>query len=116
MHIDEFREYCLAKPMVTEELPFDETTLVYKVGGKIFALTDMEEEFAIALKCDPEYAIELRQRYSNIKGAFHMNKTHWNTVYEAALMDEQLLKKLIDHSFELIVSRLPLKVRSQIKI
>jgi predicted DNA-binding protein (MmcQ/YjbR family) len=116
MHIDEFRDYCLAKQIVTEELPFDETTLVYKVGGKMFALTDMEDEFAVTLKCDPDYSAELREKHSNIRGAYHMNKRHWNTIYEAAYMDEQLLKKLIDHSYELIVSGLPKKLRSQFQI
>jgi len=114
MHIDEFREYCMEKPGVTEEFPFDATTLVFKVCGKMFALTDLEDEFAIALKCDPEYAVELREKFPNIKGAYHMNKTHWNTIYEAAQTDETLLKKLINHSYDLVVARLPLKVRNEL--
>lgn len=100
--------------MVTEELPFDESTLVFKVAGRMFALTDMESEFAVTLKCDPDYAVELREKFSHIKGAYHMNKVHWNTVYDASLTDEQLLKDLIDHSYDLVVLKLPLKIRKQI--
>jgi predicted DNA-binding protein (MmcQ/YjbR family) len=111
MQIDEFREYCISKPGVTEEFPFDATTLVFKVAGKMFALTDLEEEFAVALKCDPDYAVELRELYPNIQGAYHMNKTHWNTIYEAAVFDEKLLMKLIDHSYELVFFSLPRKIR-----
>ena len=111
MHIDEFREFCLSKPGVTEGFPFDATTLVFKVGGKMFALTDLEDEFAVALKCDPEYAVQLREKYPNIKGAYHMNKTHWNTIYEAAVFEEQLLKDLINHSYDLVFRSLPRKTK-----
>jgi predicted DNA-binding protein (MmcQ/YjbR family) len=114
MHIDEFREYCLSKPGVEETFPFDQTTLVFKVGAKMFALTDLEEEFAVALKCDPDYSTELRERFPNIRGAYHMNKTHWNTIYEAALFDEKLFKQLIDHSYELVFNSLPAKVKREI--
>ncbi len=114
MHIDEFREFCLSLPGVTEEFPFDATTLVFKVGGKMFALTDLEEEFALALKCDPEYALELRAEYSNIRGAYHMNKTHWNTIYQAAFVDERLLKSLIKLSYDLVFAGLPSKLRREI--
>lgn len=115
MHIDEFREYCMSMPGVTEEFPFDETTLVFKVGGKMFALTDLEDEFAIALKCDPDYAVELRASYSNIRGAYHMNKTHWNTVYDAALLDEKLLISLIKHSYDLVFNGLTRKLQNEIR-
>lgn len=114
MHIDEFRLYCLSKPGVVETFPFDEQTLVFKVSEKMFALTDLEQEFAITLKCQPEYAIYLREQYPNIRGAYHMNKKHWNTIYEAAFFDEKLLKQLIDHSYELVVQRLPQKVRAKL--
>ncbi len=115
MHIDEFREFCLWKTGVTEGFPFDATTLVFKVGGKMFALTDLEDEFAVALKCDPEYAVQLREKYPNIKGAYHMNKTHWNTIYQAAEFEEQLLKDLINLSYDLVFRSLSRKVKNTIK-
>lgn len=114
MHIDDFRLYCLQMPGVTEEFPFDATTLVFKVGGKMFALTDLEHEFAVTLKCDPDKALELREKYPNIKGAYHMNKVHWNSVYEAAFFDEQLLKQMTDHSYKLVFSSLSVKGKREI--
>lgn len=115
MNIETFREYCLLKPGVTEEFPFDETTLVFKVGGKMFALTDIEGEFTIALKCDPEYSIELQERHSFITPAYHMSKIHWIDVNGAASFDEKLLKQLIDGSYELVYKGLTKKVRDQMK-
>lgn len=114
MNIETFRDYCLAKPGVTEEFPFDETTLVFKVGGKMFALTDLEGEFTIALKCDPEYSVELQEHYSAITPAYHMSKVHWIDVNSATLFDEKLLKKLIDGSYDLVFAKLPKKLRMEI--
>lgn len=78
MNIEKLRDYCLAKPAVSEDFPFDETTLVFKVVGKIFAFTDLEGELRINLKCDPERAISLREQYPAIMPGYHMNKKHWN--------------------------------------
>ena len=81
MHIEAFRECCLSKKGTTEEFPFDETTLVFKVMGKMFAATGLDrEEFSVNLKCEPAYAIELREEYEDVRPGFHMNKKHWNTV------------------------------------
>ena len=80
MNIEEYRDYCLAKKGVTEEFPFDQKTLVFKVAGKMFALTDVDGFESINLKCEPELAIELRAEYHAVKPGYHMNKTHWNTV------------------------------------
>jgi predicted DNA-binding protein (MmcQ/YjbR family) len=103
MDIESFRNYCLAKKGVTEAFPFDETTLVFKVGGKIFALTDLEDKpFRANLKCDPERAIDLRERYKSIIPGWHMNKTHWNTVIAGSDIDFKLFYELIDHSYELV--------------
>ena len=116
MHIEEFRMYCLHKPMVTEEFPFDETTLVFKVMGKMFALTGLDElEFKVNLKCDPERSIELREEYENIIAGFHMNKKHWNTVKPDGSLSNELFKELIDHSYDLVVKGLPKKLRDQLK-
>ena len=112
MNIEEFTEYCLSKPGVTEEFPFDETTLVFKVMGKMFALTNLEGDWSLSLKCDPERAIELRETYPAIQPAYHMNKTHWNSVYMDGSLSTKLILELVDHSYQLVVGKLPLKLRS----
>lgn len=113
MDLENLRNYCLAKPLVSEDFPFDETTLVFRVGGKIFALTDVEAiPFTINLKCDPEWAIELREQHSGVTPGYHMNKKHWNTVEPGELMDDTLLIKLIDHSYELVFNSLSKSARA----
>ncbi len=112
MHIEAFREYCLAKNGVEETFPFGEETLVFKVMGKMFAATGLEaEEFRVNLKCDPEYALELREEYEQIIPGWHMSKKHWNTVYFEAGLDDTFLIQLIDHSYDLVVQKLPKKDR-----
>ncbi|MEM1318894.1 MAG: MmcQ/YjbR family DNA-binding protein [Bacteroidota bacterium] len=107
MHIEDFRTYCLSKKAVTEEFPFDEVTLVFKVMGKMFAVTGLDaEEFKVNLKCDPEYAIELREEYEDIRPGWHMNKSHWNTVHFENGLEDRLLYKLIDHSYDMVVKKL----------
>lgn len=113
MNIEDFREYCIAKTAVTEEFPFDEVTLVFKVAGKMFALTGLDKDFSINLKCDPERAIELREEHPAIQPGWHMNKKHWNTVYVDGSLKDDLLKELIDHSYELVVKSLSKKVREE---
>ncbi len=116
MNIESFREYCIAKPFVTEEFPFDASTLVFKVAGKMFALVDLDSDFVPALKCDPEESIRLQERHACITGAYHMNKKHWINVHQALSFDEKLLRKLIDDSYLLVVSSLPLKVRKELQM
>lgn len=112
MHIEEFRAYCLRKRLVTEEFPFDENTLVFKVCGKIFALTGLEgPDFKVNLKCDPDKAILLREQYESIMAGFHMNKKHWNTVKVDGSFPDTFFKELIDHSYDLVVQGLPKKFR-----
>jgi predicted DNA-binding protein (MmcQ/YjbR family) len=111
MNIESFREYCLNKPGVTEEFPFDELTLVFKVGGKMFALTDLQEFESINLKADPNRSLELRERYDEILPGYHMNKKHWNTVKTRGKLPETLLKELIDHSYELVYNSLNSKMK-----
>ncbi|NHF58458.1 MmcQ/YjbR family DNA-binding protein [Flavobacteriaceae bacterium TP-CH-4] len=114
MNIEAFREYCLAKKGVTEEFPFDEHTLVFKVMGKMFALVPLERLPSQAnLKCDPERAIELREEYDGaISPGYHMSKTHWNTLFLEQL-PPKLVSGLIDHSFELVVAKFPKKLRAE---
>ena len=116
MNIEEFREYCLSKKAVTEEFPFDEQTLVFKVLGKMFALSGLEHQPPTAnLKCDPERAIELREEYDGIiiRG-FHMNKKHWNTI-EIAKLPYKLIIELIDHSYDLVVENMPKKLKETLQ-
>ena len=114
MDIETFRLYCLAKPGASEHLPFDDRTLVFKVGGKMFALCDLEEFNSVNLKCDPERAVELREQYDAVTPGYHMNKTHWNTVKVDGDVNGRMLQELIDHSYELIVSSLPKREREKL--
>lgn len=112
MDIEDFREYCLSKQHVTECFPFDEVTLVFKVAEKVFAITSLDKEvFTVNLKCNPERAIELRERYEEVQPGYHMNKKHWNTVSFEGTLSEALLKELIDHSFDLVVKGLSKKTQ-----
>lgn len=107
MNIEEFMRYCAAKKGVTEEFPFDEHTLCLKVMGKIFAITGLDaENFRVNLKCDPNYAIELREQYPEVQPGYHMHKAHWNTVDFEGSLDDRLLKQLIDHSYSLVAASL----------
>jgi len=112
MNIETLREYCLSKKGVTEGFPFDESTLVFKVMGKMFALTDLVDEFSINLKCDPEKAIELREMYASVQPGYHMSKKHWNTIYVDGSISDKLICEWIDDSYNLIVASLPAKVRN----
>lgn len=113
MNIEEFREYCISKKGVTEELPFGPDTLVYKVMGKMFALTPLESEsFKVSLKCDPAKAIELREEFDYIVGAYHMNKIHWNSI-NGELSPTKQLKELTDHSYNLVISGFPKKLKTE---
>ncbi len=115
MNIEEYRDYCIAKKGVTEGFPFDKSTLVFKVMGKMFALADVDNFNFINLKCDPEKAIELRESYNGIKPGYHMSKSHWNSVYVNTDVSDQLIFQLIDISYELIVSSLTKKLQAELK-
>ncbi|MDB9961716.1 MmcQ/YjbR family DNA-binding protein [Oceanihabitans sp.] len=119
MNIEQLRDYCLSKKGVTEAFPFDETTLVFKVSGKMFALTSLkgweEGTPSINLKCDPDYAQELRATYESIQPGYHMNKKHWNTVQlNQEALNPNFIIKLINHSYDAVVKSLPKKVREHI--
>lgn len=105
MDIVEFREFCLSLPEVEECLPFDEVTLVFKVGGRMFAVVGLDNPIGFVVKCDPERALALRDRYPQVKAAFHFNKRHWNSVrFEGQLSDKQLQQE-IRHSYLLVVQQ-----------
>ncbi|HMS63738.1 MAG TPA: MmcQ/YjbR family DNA-binding protein [Ignavibacteria bacterium] len=111
MNLEHFKEYCLNKKSVTEEFPFGPETLVYKVGGKIFAITSFSIPLKVNLKCDPEQAMDLRERFEEVQPGFHMNKKHWNTVDFEGRIGDKDLKKMIDHSYELVFKSLPRKLK-----
>lgn len=115
MNSEEFREICLSKPEVTEGTPFGEDVLVFKVGAKMFALISLDEiPPAANLKCDPDWALELRDRYEAVRPGYHMNKKHWNTVELEGGVPAAELRKMIDHSYTLVVASLPKSVRAKI--
>ncbi|WP_428235589.1 MmcQ/YjbR family DNA-binding protein [Gracilimonas sp.] len=111
MHIEAFYDYCLSLPGVSEDFPFGEQTLVFKVMGKMFALTDIEGFESINLKCEPVRALELRASYEEVKPGYHMNKKHWNTLSTTGALGDELLFELIKHSYDLVVAKLPRKDR-----
>ena len=115
MNIEDFRIYCLSKKAVTEHFPFDEHTLVFKVMGKMFALTSLKRlPLSANLKCDPDKAITYREQYDGaIIPGFHMNKTHWNTCILEELSPD-VLQYLINHSYELVVSKLTKKLKAEL--
>lgn len=109
MNIEEYREYCLSFKGVTEEMPFDDKVLVFKVMGKMFCLTDINNFESINVKCDPETAIELRHQYEAVKPGYHMNKKHWNTILVDGSLPDTELKKWITHSYDLVTTKLTKK-------
>ncbi len=114
MNIEELREYCLSKRGATEDFPFDEETLVIRVMNKIFAIIPLERRNCINLKCDPELVESLREHYSAVEPAWHMNKKHWNTVWANRDARPEKIREWIDNSYNLIVSSLPGKLRERL--
>lgn len=107
MNIEEVREFCMAFPNTTESVPFGPNTIVFKVTGKIFVLLNIENNFSINLKCNPEEAILLREKYTSVLPGYHMNKNHWNTILLNGLIPENLLKEWIEKSYRLVLKKQP---------
>jgi predicted DNA-binding protein (MmcQ/YjbR family) len=116
MNIEQYREYCLLKNNVEESFPFDEFTLVFKIGNKMFSLMGLDqiENPTVNLKGDPEQNIEYREKYEGIKPGFHMNKTHWNTVNLDTDVSDKLIKEMTDKSYNLVVKSLSIKLRKEL--
>ncbi len=114
MTLDHFREYCLSLKGTTEDLPFDENTLVFKVLGKMFALTNIEDFEFVNLKCNPEKALELREEFMEVSPAYHMSKKHWNSVRVDSDIPDKLLKQWITDSYNLVVAKIPKKLKEQL--
>jgi predicted DNA-binding protein (MmcQ/YjbR family) len=106
LNIESFRTFCLSKKGVTEEFPFDENTLVFKVMGKMFALTDLNSFESINLKCDPEIGVQLRERYASVLPGYHMNKKHWITVLMDNSIPDKIIKQWIENSYQLVAASL----------
>ena len=116
MNIEQIREFCLKKKGVTEEFPFDEETLVFKVVGKIFLLASLEAiPLQINLKCDPEKAINLREEYESVQPGYHMNKKHWNTIIIEETIPNAKLFEWIDESYNLVVAGLKKSDKKRLK-
>ncbi|TRZ50692.1 MmcQ/YjbR family DNA-binding protein [bacterium] len=114
MDIEFFREYALKKKGTTDGFPFGESVLVFKVMGKMFMLMNFETPFQISLKCEPELAVELRERYQAVEPAFHMNKTHWNTVTIDGSVPMKEILGMIDHSYDLVTKSLTKKLKQKL--
>lgn len=117
MRIDTVRTYCLAKPGVEETFPFDETTLAFKVAGKMFLLAALENvPLTINIKCDPARAVELRERYEEVQPGYHMNKKMWNTVTLNGVIPDRTIREWIDDSYALVVAGLPKKIQAELAL
>lgn len=116
MNIEEYRDYCIGLPATSEGFPFDESTLVFKVANKMFALSNITTFDRINLKCDPENAIQLREQYSAVTPGFHMSKRHWNTIVLDGSISDQLIFDWIKDSYDLVVQSLPRKVRLEFEL
>jgi predicted DNA-binding protein (MmcQ/YjbR family) len=116
MDLAQFREYCLSKPRATEGTPFGPDVLVFKVAGKMFALAALDElPPTVNLKCDPDLALDLRDRYEEVRPGYHMNKRHWNTVEIEGGIPVVELQRMIDHSYKLVTNSLPRAERKKLK-
>ncbi len=114
MNIENIREYCLSKRATTEGFPFNDSTLAFKVAGKIFALANLDTHpLKINLKCDPEKAIDLREHFKSVRPGYHMNKKHWNTLKINGEISREILINLIDHSYNLVIAKLSKKIREE---
>jgi predicted DNA-binding protein (MmcQ/YjbR family) len=115
MNAESFRAHCLSKAAVTEGTPFGPDHIVFKVHGKMFAILALDEvPTRVNLKCDPDLALELRDRYEQVEPGYHMNKKHWNTVVLDGVIPEREVRKMIDHSYELVVQSLPKAKRKKL--
>ena len=119
MNIQQLYEFCLSKKGVTEHFPFDEDTLVFKVGGKMFCLTSLKQwesnEPSLNLKCDLDKAEVLRAEYEAIQPGYHMNKKHWNTIEFHSDVNDKMMYQLINESYDLVFNSLTKKIQSEIK-
>ena len=115
MNIEELRDYCITKKGATEGFPFDEETLVFKVQNKMFALTSLNGDLKVSLKCEPEKAIQLREHFPFVRPGYHMSKKHWNTIDIYKAKEDKLIRTWIDGSYNLVVASLTRKLRDELE-
>lgn len=113
MNVEDIRAYCLSLPLTTEDFPFDEDCLAFRVQGKIFAMINLENTKWFVLKCNPDYAVELREQHREIEGAWHMNKRYWNQLDIYCELSDELIKALIRHSYAEVVSKFSGKAKRE---
>ena len=116
MNIETLRDYCLSLPQVTEYFPFDETTLAFRVGEKIFAMLDLEDTEWFVLKCNPDYAVLLRDHYPEIAPAWHMNKKYWNQLNIFGSLSDSLIKTLVRHSYNEVIAKMSQRKRAELMV
>lgn len=116
MNVEYFRELCMALPYVTEDTPFDETTVAYRLNGKIFACIPTDQSHLVVLKCDPIVALDLRERYSSVEGAWHWNKKYWNQIFLDGTLSDELICTLIHYAYYEVYKKLTKKEQLQIDI
>jgi predicted DNA-binding protein (MmcQ/YjbR family) len=109
MNFENIYSHCISKPFVQEDFPFDNKTLVFKIGGKIFLLINSENPTSINVKCNPEKGIELRERFEGIQPGYHMNKKHWITISLTKGISQKVILECINNSYELVLKSLPKK-------
>ena len=114
MNIEELRDYCLSLPFVEEKFPFDQETIAFYIGGKIFCLANITEFKKLNVKCNPEIALELRETYQAVLPGYHMNKKHWNTIMVNEDVNDNLIKTWIKDSYQLVIQTLPKSIRQNI--
>jgi predicted DNA-binding protein (MmcQ/YjbR family) len=114
VNIESLREYCISKKGVSESFPFGGDTLVFKVANKIFLLASLNQPISFNVKCDPDEAIVLREKYSEVIPGYHMNKNHWNTVYFNGSLSDKQLYEMINRSYDLVLKSLPKLLQNQI--
>lgn len=113
--LEQVRKYALSLPHATEDMPFGEEHVVFRVGGKIFMIVSLDGDNYICVKCDPDRAIELRIQHQGIEPAFHMNKKHWNGIHCDSHLSRMVIEGEIKHSYDLVFAKLPAKVRAQLR-
>lgn len=115
MNIEEIRSYCLELSLVSEDMPFGDDTIVFRIKGKIFALLNLQQPFGINLKCDPVLAVQLREEYEYVLPGYHMNKKHWNTIDLSFDIPNDKLKEWIKNSYELVIKKLTKREREELE-
>lgn len=116
MNIELYREYCMSLPLATEDMPFDDTVVVFRLKGKIFACITLDKPDIIVLKCDPEYALQLRAQYLSVEGAWHWNKKYWNQISLNGEISDEQMHFLIRHAYQEVNKKLPKRERVELSL